>query len=76
MKKYKIEVREKGEKYGEPGKLIETIKRKLYAEQIGNFNPIFCRYKNTKYLVQSMEGDLSDPFRRTPEYLNTLFIEI
>ncbi len=55
---------------------INTIYRKLKAETIGNFNPIFCTYKKKEYLVQSKEGDLSDPFRRTPEYFNNLFIEI
>ena len=76
MKKEQIEVRLKGERYGEPGELIETIKRKLVAEMIGNFNPVFCRYKGGKYLVSSKEGDLSDPFRRDESYLETLYIEI
>lgn len=56
--------------------LAETIKRMLWAEQIGNFNPLFCRYKGKRMLVHSDAGDLSDPFRRTPEYAKTLFIEI
>lgn len=69
MKKYKVKVIKEGE---EPF----FIHRKLFAEVLGNFNPIFCRYNKVKYLVQSEEGDLSDPFRRTDSYLNSLYIEI
>jgi hypothetical protein len=70
--KYRIEVRNK-----QTGKIIEVITRKLYAEQIGNYNPIFCRYKNnSRNLVKSDEGDLSDPFRRNDKYLNSLYIEL
>ena len=76
MNKMIIAVHEKGEKYGEPGKLIETIKRKPYLEAIGNFNPMFCRYKGKRELVKSREGDLSDPFRREESYLETLYIEV
>jgi len=72
--KHTIQVREKGE-YGDPGKVIATIKRVLIAEQIGNFNPIFCQYKGKKCLVNSLAGDLSDPFRRNENYLKTLYLE-
>ncbi len=71
-----VDVYLKGEKYGEPGEFVETISRKLRAESIGNFNPIFCTYHKKERLVQSRIGDLSDPFRRTHEYLEDLFIEI
>ena len=74
--KHAIRVHKKGSKYSIPGALIETIKRVLRAECIGNFNPIFCRYNNKQYLVQSGEGDLSDPFRREPSYLQHLYIEV
>lgn len=67
-KLYLINVCKRGKRYGEPGELIEVIKRTLRAEMIGNFNPIFCTYKGEKHLVQSLHGDLSDPFRRTNEY--------
>ena len=76
MKKYLISVREKGPCYGQPGKEIEVINRILRAEQIGNFNPIFCIYKGKQMLVHSLEGDLSDPFRRNENYLHSLYIEI
>ena len=77
MNQQTIQVREKGEHYGEPGKIIETIRRKCWAEAIGNFNPIFCQYKeNHRCLVKSMEGDLSDPFRRKESYLTSLYIEV
>ena len=54
--------------------VIETIRRQLRAEQIGNFNPIFCTYKGSRMLVHSEKGDLSDPFRREEDYLERLFI--
>jgi hypothetical protein len=76
MVKDKVEVREKGTRYGEPGKLIKTIYRKLWAECFGNFNPIFCRYNGKRFLVSSLDGDLSDPFRRTDDYRKTLYIEV
>jgi hypothetical protein len=81
-KKFEIEVRKYGTSRGhyefdEKPLIIERIKRVLKAEQIGNFNPLFCRYKNNKrVLVHSDEGDLSDPFRRNEEYSKTLFIEV
>ncbi len=56
--------------------LVETISRAVWGEQIGNFNPIFCRYKGKRTLVHSDNGDLSDPFRREESYGKTLFIEI
>lgn len=74
-KRYMIEVRENGERYGNPGKVIEVIKRVLRAESIGNFNPIFCTYRGKRELVKSMAGDISDPFRRDGTYLETLYIE-
>lgn len=74
--KLKIEVRRKGKHYGEPGELIETIFRKPWCEAIGNFNPMFCRYKGKRELVSSKEGDLSDPFRREENYLKMLYIEV
>lgn len=55
---------------------FKVVKRVLEGEAIGNFNPIFCRYKNRQHLVMSTEGDLSDPFRRTEEYLDHLYIEV
>lgn len=67
--KHNIEVRKNGN-------VIGTIKRKLWARAIGNFNPIFCRYNYKKYLVNSEAGDISDPFRRDETYLETLYINI
>ena len=58
------------------GVLVEVVRRACWGEVIGNFNPIFCRYKGARYLVSSREGDLSDPFRRSEMYLQTLFIEV
>jgi len=54
----------------------KTIKVILFAENIGNFNPIFCKYHGKKYLVSSELGDLSDPFRREESYLEKLYIEV
>jgi hypothetical protein len=60
-----------------PFTVIETVKRSLRAEAIGNFNPLFCSYKNNKRnLVHSDAGDLSDPFRRNDSYAATLFIRV
>jgi hypothetical protein len=57
--------------------IIDTIRRVLRAEAIGNFNPLFCRYANNpRVLVHSDAGDLSDPFRRTAAYAETLFISL
>ena len=56
------------------GTVLETIKRKPWAEQFGNFNPVFCRYKGKKCLVQSDKGDISDPFRADESYLETMYI--
>jgi hypothetical protein len=58
------------------GQTINTIKRVLRAEQIGNFQPIFCTYKGKRTLVKSDAGDLSDPFRRNDSYSKSLFIEV
>ncbi len=55
--------------------VVETITRKPWFEAIGNFNPMFCRYKGKRTLVHSQQGDMSDPFRRSETYLKTLFIE-
>ena len=74
-KKHMIAVCEKG-LYPDPGAFVKNIQRVIWAEQIGNFNPIFCRYQGKRCLVRSREGDLSDPFRREGNYLDTLFIEI
>lgn len=68
MKKYTIKVKERGD--------IFYIKRKLFEKQVGNFNPIYCRYKNKMYLVKSEKGDLSDPMRRNDSYLTSLYIEV
>lgn len=56
--------------------LLGTIRRKLVAIQVGNFNPIYCRYAGKVYLVHSDEGDMSDPFRREQSYAKSLFIDV
>lgn len=67
-RKYKIKVLD------DRGKPIAEVNRVLVSEQIGNFNPIFCTYAGERHLVRSASGDLSDPFRRDPSYLNSLYI--
>lgn len=52
----------------------EAIMRKLYVDQVGNYNRVACRYAGKTYIVHSEAGDLSDPFRAEPSYLKTLFI--
>lgn len=82
MKKYDIEVRKPITINETPAQLCHIIKRVLIAKQVGNFNPIYCRYKGKLYLVNSVEGDLSDPFRRDETYLTgnsprpNLYIEL
>lgn len=56
--------------------MVATVTRTIRAEQIGNFSPIFCTYKGKRTLVNSEAGDLSDPFRRTENYVKTFFIVI
>lgn len=75
-KKFTIQVREY--KLNDNSfEIKETIQRVLRSEQIGNFNPIFCTHKgNKRILVHSEAGDLSDPFRRSKEYADTLFIKL
>jgi len=58
------------------GEAIKTIERKVWAEAIGNFNPIFCRYNKKRTLVHSEAGDVSDPFRREESYLSSLYINV
>ena len=64
-----IEVRDKVTKVTN-----ETINRKIYVQQCGNFSPLYCRYHNEYYLIDSEECDMSDPFRRDENM--TLFIEV
>ena len=71
-KKYEIEVRTKESCI--PGKLF--IKRVIWGECLGNFNPFFCTYNGKKCLIKSDAGDLSDPFRRDESYIKSFFIEV
>ena len=68
MTKQNIEVRRNG-------KPVERVQRKLYVDQVGNFNRVACRYYGLTYLVQSEAGDIGDPFRADASYLKTLYIE-
>lgn len=63
--KYLINVREK-----DCGKVVCQISRKLTGRMIGNFHPMFCVYNKKEYLVKSVHGDLSDPFRCNKDYYN------
>lgn len=56
--------------------IVEDIQRKVWAEAIGNFNPLFCRYKGERMLVHADGGDISDPFRRTADQLQKLYIVV
>jgi hypothetical protein len=78
-KRYAILVRDyKGKSVhtSEPVEQIDRVHRVITAQQIGNFNPLFCRYKGQQFLVHSDAGDASDPFRRTEAYARTFFIDI
>jgi hypothetical protein len=61
-RKHIIEIRANGKPTG------QTIKRALTARQVGNFNPLYCRYRSKTYLVKSDDGDVSDSFRRKDTY--------
>ena len=69
MKKLIIEVRNGDQT------LLERIQRVVRAESIGNFNPLFCTYKGHKRcLIESEDGFVDDPFRRSEDTLKKLFI--
>jgi hypothetical protein len=70
-KLYTIDVKLKGH-----SEYYKTIKRRVRAEQIGNFCPLFCTYLGKQRLVKSKAGDLSDPFRRDESYAQSFFIEV
>jgi len=77
--KYRVQVRDYkvGSIYTAPmAAVIKTVERKLYGQQIGNFNPFFCRYGGRTFQVHSDAGDVSDPFRRSEEYAETFFIDV
>lgn len=57
------------------GKPIALIIRVVWCEQIGNFTPVFCRYKGKRQLVESDELDLDDPMRcNKDDHIGKLFI--
>lgn len=74
-KKYTISVRNYGGKPTYEGQFseIEKVNRKVYCDQVGNFNRLACRYKGKTFLVDSDDGDPGDPFRGTDK---NLFINI
>ena len=57
--------------------VTEVIYRKVWSEPIGNFQPVFCRYMNSRHLVQSDELHLDDPLRcNEDDHINHLFIRV
>ena len=87
MKKKSIQVRAYGEGQSQYGSAelpgtdqglfadMGTILRRVYVDQVGNFNRCACRYKGRTFLVQSDAGDLGDPFRADESYATSLFID-
>lgn len=68
-KKYNIQVR------NGDGTVIETIKRVIQTEVIGNFCPRFCNYRGLYRLIESDELHLDDPFRAVEsEHVDKMFI--
>jgi hypothetical protein len=53
---------------------VETITRRLYVDQVGNFNRVACCFCGRTYLVHSSHGDLGDPFRVTQSCFTELFL--
>jgi len=70
---YQISVRRGANIFG-GGEAIATIKRRVYCEQVGNFNRLACRYRGRTFLVYSESGDVGDPFRVDESYATSLFI--
>lgn len=76
QKRFKVVIRKYKNKDKTTWETVGVVVRKLTAKAIGNFNPIFCVYNKKEYLVHSVLGDVSDPFRRTEDFLEYLYIEI
>ena len=64
------------DEYKGPYEVVKTIKRKVYVDQVGNFNRFACRFNRRTYCVNSDAGDIGDPFRADESYLKTLYIDI
>ena len=63
-----IEVRTKAvfnyDKMDTEADVLDTIQRKPFHKGwFGNFVPVYVRYQKKEYLLQSDNGDVSDPFR-------------
>lgn len=57
------------------GSIVETIQRVVWCEPIGNYAPVFCRYKGKRQLVESDELHLDDPLRcDKADHIGKLFI--
>ena len=67
-KKYRIEVRNAEDI------VIGIIYRVLISNPLGNFDFLTCRYLNKQYIVDAVEGDLSDYFRRQEDW--NLYIRV
>lgn len=70
-----IEVRKKSRHLGQKGELIETVQRLTWFEDVGRFNPMFCRYQGQVELVRSDNSNLSDPVDRAKDLFLSLYIE-
>ena len=69
-KKYEIQVR------NGDNSLVETIKRSIRSEAIGNFCPIFCTYQGKKRcLIESDALHVDDPLRcNEQDHIKKLFV--
>ena len=56
--------------------VVAYIKRKVYVDQVGNFNRFACRFNRRTYCVNSDAGDIGDPFRADKSYLKSLYIDL
>lgn len=55
--------------------LIKTIRVRVWSESIGNFMPVFCKYRGRRRLIESDALDLDDPFRcQVEDHVNKMFI--
>ena len=53
-----------------------VIRRKVYADSVGNFIRLACRYAGKTFLVDAQAGDPGDPFRAGKDEMESLYIDI
>lgn len=78
MKTHSIQVRPAGAGRYEMTPLLgpwPVIHRKVYADSVGNFVRLACRYLGKTYIVNAQAGDPGDPFRAGQAELDSFYID-